>query len=247
VSYAREIAKTEQAHALSQEELLDYLWRAPVVFDNGEGPTVSGCRPAQRSKIWPLDGMNCWEATAHFVGWAIAQQLEIEIHIFDSYLGKIRHVFPAWRRIGSTEQPAALLLQPPVGVSPGQQGIGNLTSLGMARTQDQGGRAQAWYNDVLGGIHIVGDKVLKVFGQGELADSLADFEGDDLPDWARTKRQLEAKQKAQADEAKKQADEAKRKAVNASSVSDKVIESLKEKDSKSATENPPPANALWWM
>jgi uncharacterized protein YceH (UPF0502 family) len=52
--------------------------------------------------------------------------------------------------------------------------------------------AQAeWYNDVLGGVHFVGDKVLRVFGMADLADQLAEVEGDELPDWARTAKQKE--------------------------------------------------------
>lgn len=233
VSYAREIAKTEQASRMSEGELFVYLWNSPVVFDNGEGPTVGGCNPAQRSRIWPQD-FNCWEATAHFVGWALAQHLEVELHLFDAYLGKLRHVFPAWRSVGSIENPEALVLQPPV--SP-RSGFQNLASLGMARTKDQGGRAQAWYNDLLGVVHFAGDKVLRVFGQGELADSLADYEGDDLPDWSRTKGQLAAKKKQDAEAAKKAAEDKK-----ASVVTEKVIQSL-QKDRADPSVSPP-ANGM---
>ncbi|HAN93363.1 MAG TPA: hypothetical protein DCQ33_14965 [Nitrospira sp.] len=40
-------------------------------------------------------------------------------------------------------------------------------------------------------MHFVGDKVLRVFGQADLADQLAQVEADELPDWARTAKQKE--------------------------------------------------------
>ena len=56
-------------------------------------------------------------------------------------------------------------------------------------------------------MHFVGDKVLRVFGAGELADTLADVEGDALPDWARTAKQ---KQQRAAELIKRAAEESKR-------------------------------------
>jgi len=69
--------------------------------------------------------------------------------------------------------------------------LNGITSLSL-----QAAQAEEWYNKVLGAVHFVGDKVLRVFNAGELADSLADMEGDELPDWARTAKQKEARASA---------------------------------------------------
>ena len=229
VQYAKEIAKTADAAQLTEEQLLQYLWACPVVFDSGEGPTVAGCHPAQRSRIWPRD-LNCWEATAHFVGWALAQGLAVEIHVFDVVMGKVRHVFPAWRPLGSSQPPEALLLQPPIVGKPNLQG---LASYGMGRS-----RAQAeWYNQVLGGVHAVGDKVLRVFGLGELADTLAEVEGDELPDWARTNGQKAQRKAKLAEDAKAKAKRAEAKTAEAKVATAPDVD-------KKETPPAPPANAL---
>ena len=47
------------------------LWRQPVKLDTGDGPSIAGCVPRQRSRIWPDDGLNCWEATAHLLAVAM--------------------------------------------------------------------------------------------------------------------------------------------------------------------------------
>lgn len=76
--------------------------------------------------------------------------------------------------------------------------------------------AQAWYNDLLGGTHWVGDKVLRAFGMGGLSDTLAGGEGDALPDWARTDEQKKAREadlaaQKKQEEQQKQAAEAAQK------------------------------------
>lgn len=222
VSYAKEIAKTTQARQLGESELLQYLWASPIAWDEGEGPTVQGCTPAQRSRIWPLT-LNCWEATAHFAGWVIAQRLPLEVHIFDVNLGRVRHVFPAVRYQGETHYPEAMLLQPPTG----PKNLPGLVSYGMGRSEP----AQAWYNDLLGGLHVVGDTVLRAYGLGGAADKLAEVEGDALPDWARSKKQQADRDAIKAEQAKE-----KEKATKASAAQ-KVEASLPP---------PPPANALYW-
>ena len=83
---------------------------------------------------------------------------------------------------------------------------------------------------MLGGVHAVGDKVLRVFGLGELADTLAEVEGDELPDWARTNGQ-KAQRKA------KLAEDAKAKAKSAEA-------NVKPDVDKRETPPAPPANAL---
>ncbi len=200
VRYAREISKTPTAESLSEAEILAYLWASPVVFDMGEGPSVKGCKPAQRSRIWPAD-LNCWEATAHFVGWAIAQQLAIELHVFDANVGKIRHVFPAWRLIGSSQLPEALVLQPPVTDARKAERAMVPQLWGTAKP-----RAQAWYNDLFGAVHLVGQKALDAYGVGFLGDVISDASGEDLPDWARTKSQMASKKESKAEEKKAEAE-----------------------------------------
>ena len=218
VQYAQEIAKTPKAAQLSEQQLLAYLWDAPIVWDSGEGPTVAGCRPAQRSRIWPAE-LNCWEATAHFLGWCIAQHEDIEVHVFDVVVGKQRHVFPAWRSAGSNEAPRALLLQPPVIAGSNLQGV---ASYGLGRSM-----AQAWYNDLLGAVHVVGDTVLRAYGLGGAADKLAETEGDALPDWARTTAQ-----------------KAQRTAKKAEETKDKAAELVGKAAKSSESQPPPPANRL---
>ena len=92
----------------------------------------------------------------------------------------------------------------------------------------QGKPAQAWYNDLLGGTHWIGDKLLRVFGQGELSDQIAKGAGDAMPDWSRTdaqkkareaevaaqqKAELEAKQQQEAAEQKRAELEASKAAL----------------------------------
>lgn len=179
VEYAARIASNKHSYGfLYPEQIIRWLWKQPVKLDLGEGPAIIGCHPAQRSRIWPDDGLNCWEAVAHLLGVAFCHSWPIEFHIYDSRIGKQRHVFPAIRPLQTVhDKPIPLVIQPPV-----RTGKSDL-SLQAAQAE--------WYNDLLGGVHIVGDKVLRVFGMGELADQLADMEGDELPDWARTAKQKE--------------------------------------------------------
>ena len=246
VMYAREIAKTAEASALSEDELFAYLWLSPVVFDDGTGPQVQGCRPAQRSRIWPHD-LNCWEATAHFAGWAIAQQLGIEVHLFDVYVGQMRHVFPAWRWRGERRDPEALLLQPPV-QGAGRVGIQNLANLGVSRTAREG-RAQAWYNTVADVAHAVGSVVLGVFGAGAAVPLVEEAWKQAPEEYGLTKFKKTASAEEVAD-AKAKADAAK--AVTAVAVTVATEAAKKADDEKKPSGEktpvrvppPPPANAL---
>ena len=95
-------------------ELRDYLFRQPIKLDMGESPDVErGCTPEQRSRLWPKDGMNCWEATGHWLGWHKRNQTPIEAHLFDSRINGQRHVFPAARFLGEPGPPTPVVLQPP--------------------------------------------------------------------------------------------------------------------------------------
>lgn len=183
VTYAAAIADRSESYAYdTPEKIMRWLYRQPVVLDLGEEPHIAGCHPMQRSRIWPTGGLNCWEAVAHLLGVAFRYSWPIEYHIYDARIGRLRHVFPAIRPIGSNRMPEPLVIQPP---------LNGITSLSL-----QAAQADEWYNKALGAIHFVGDKVLRVFNAGELADSLADMEGDELPDWARTAKQKEARASA---------------------------------------------------
>lgn len=181
VHYAVQIAQNKHTYAFrSPYSIVSWLWQQPVKLDRGDGPSVSGCFPAQRSRIWPDDGLNCWEATAHLLGVAFCHQWMLELHLFDAPVNGQRHVFPAVRPLYRfSDLPVPLVLQPPVRTGKIESALKNA--------------AQAWQNDLLGGVHIVGDKVLRAFGAGDLADQLAKLEGDELPDWARTAKQREAR------------------------------------------------------
>src|SRR5262249_15496744 len=98
VGYAARIAPNKHTYSFQTPiQILDWLWRQPVKLDRGDGPTAPGCIPAQRSRVWPDDGLNCWEATAHLLGVAFCHAWLIEFHIFDVPVHGHRHVFPAVR------------------------------------------------------------------------------------------------------------------------------------------------------
>ena len=336
--YAQRIAQSPlTGRFATAAEVRDWLWAQPIKLDTGEGEHETGCTPEQRSRVWPKDGMNCWEATAHWLGWHLRNESPIEAHLFDTYINGQRHVFPAARYLDETTEPVAVVLQPPAGgvskrsaravmrqaaqalsqceadpsgsrpaqrsepqwaqgvlfpppmqllrrkevyfwdsiddlireagadpvlarestipsalrpklpswwprqvkLAPTESGDAIFTvtvgtgfgtgtvylfrlpggqwdaegsrSMGSGFVGSAGAPpgappANAWYNDLLGGVHWVGDKVLRAFGVGELSDTLATTEGDALPDWARTEAQKKraAEQKAQEEERQRQ-------------------------------------------
>ena len=118
----------------------------PVNLDQGEKPQAKGCRPRQRARIWPSDGLNCFEATAHFLGVAIARNEPLVVHLYDvedPARGR-RHVFPAVQDLARLGEPEAVVLQ----------------------TQ----RMQAeWWNLVADAAHGIGSGVLGAFGMGSLS------------------------------------------------------------------------------
>ncbi|MFO0580514.1 MAG: hypothetical protein U1A78_41615 [Polyangia bacterium] len=273
VQYAQDIAQTPELRRFrALAELERWLYAQPVKLDVGEpGPTCTACRPAQRSRVWPLDGLNCWEATAHWLSWHLAHPSAVDVFVIDVFVHGQRHLFPAWRPQGSGAAPRAVVLQPPLlslqsrprpteildraavaqggrllaaidapsdASSPalfavltraaartGARGIGPWqpaapeqlgvrargpayvasTASGSRLVAVQGAQpgsywlytltdqpAQAWYNDLFGGVHWAGDKVLRVFGMGTVSDSISSAAGDSLPDWARTADQQKA-------------------------------------------------------
>lgn len=143
VKYAHEIERTAFARSFTRlDTAIQWIRAQPVKLDQGEPPQRPGCRPTQRGRIWPLDGMNCWEATAHFLGVALALDIPEIVHVYDVTKGEARHVWP--------ERQDALQLKLPV------------------RVQLQPVRAQAWWNDVADVSHTVGSGVLSAFGLGGL-------------------------------------------------------------------------------
>lgn len=330
VTYAGKIASSRLTGRFpSAKDVRDWIWAQPILLDDGHGVSEPGCVPAQRSQIWPKSGLNCWEASAHWLGWHLRNQSPIEVHIFDLRVRGQRHVFPAARYLDDSEPPEPIVLQPPYGralrdsaldrVTELAQALGPLppplqlvrsvsffidldpghfvtevggdarrayrgplpepilqrlppawrdrefplwptatgdllfliverpfflaeatayviripasalgdrgeTSFGSSAvtpgspsppagappancwdgsplaphwvTPDarQRARANAVENDVLGGVHFVGDKVLRLFGLGSVSDQLTTAEGDALPDFALSDDQLKARQ-----------------------------------------------------
>lgn len=167
VQYADAISGTEMARSWpSADAFVRWCLSQPVKLDLGEGPQVSGCSPAQRSRIWPDDGLNCWEATAHYLGVVQALGLPLEVHVYDRDIGNMRHVFPAVRAVGGGGYPQPVILQHGATV-PGRRG-------------------QAWYNDLLGAVHVVGTAALSAFGMGGVAAAVERAESGtgELPAWA---------------------------------------------------------------
>lgn len=224
VDYAARIAANKHTYAFRcPEQIISWLWMQPVKLDMGEGPAVAGCAPAQRSRIWPDGGLNCWEAVAHLLGVAFCNAWPLEFHIYDAKVGSHRHVFPAIRPLDTmTDKPIPLVIQPPVRT--GKSDI----SLKLAQAE--------WYNDVLGGVHFVGDKVLRIFGQGDLADQLAEVEADELPDWARTAKQKEQRAAALLKQAAEQ-DKANRAKAKEDKSSSTDLEKLQKQIDALAEEN----------
>jgi len=163
--YAQAISETPVARSFPSLEAYErWSMRQPVKLDVGEGPISTGCVPAQRSRLWPQDGLNCWETTGHYVGVALAQNLPLEVHVYDRDFGPFRHVYPAVRRIGDTRPPVPVLLQPSL----------------PKRTP-----AQGWENDLLGAVHLAGSAALSIFGMSAHAAALERLEAPHLPEWAR--------------------------------------------------------------
>ena len=142
--YAQEIARTAFARSFATlGAFVSWCRLQAVKEDCGESPQRGGCNPKQRSTVWPWNGLNCWEATAHFVGVAMALQPDVIVHVYDvDTEDGGRHVFPALQNaLGGPEW--EVVLQP----SP---------------------RAQAWWNVVADVAHGLGGLTLGIFGAGAL-------------------------------------------------------------------------------
>ncbi len=146
VQYATQIEQTAFAKSFESLGVIQrWISLQAVKPDCGEELQQGGCSPTQRSRQWPLDGMNCWEATAHFVAVALALRPEITVHIYDVDTPEGgRHVFPALQSTFGTGPIYEVVLQPDLP------------------------RAQAWYNTIADVAHGIGSAALGVFGLGAL-------------------------------------------------------------------------------
>lgn len=142
--YAQEIARTAFAKSFATLGAFTSWCRLQEVKEDcGDGPQRGGCSPSQRSRVWPLDGMNCWEATAHFVGVAMALRPDVVVHVYDvETAGGGRHVFPALQSV-----------------------LGGAVFEVVLQVEQ---RAQGWVNTLADVAHGIGGAVLGAFGAGAL-------------------------------------------------------------------------------
>lgn len=200
--YAQSVERSDKAAGFpSERHIRDYLFRQPVKLDRGEGPVAQGCFPAQRSRLWPEDGLNCWEATAHYLGVLLLLDPPLEVHVFDAQLERGRHIFPALRRLDSDDVPEPVLLQPPILGAPAQAVLALAVraercerAQGMLATLRTPPppiprRAQAltddWGRNLFGVVHTAGSTVLTTFGLGGLPKLLEGVEEPLLPEWSK--------------------------------------------------------------
>lgn len=161
---------------------LDDLWqsirRRPYERDTGRSGCDDRCEPAQRARIWP-PRMNCYEATAHFVAGATRFLDDTwTVHVWDRDLPNgARHVWPSLMSPKGDHMLVDLET-----VAPRDYPARSYTGM---FTQQPANEADEWYNQILGGAHWAGSRVLKVFGLGGAGPVLEDVEGDELPDWAK--------------------------------------------------------------
>jgi hypothetical protein len=176
---------------------LEAVWqtvrRAPFERDfgrDGGGGGDGRCSPVQRSRIWP-EAFNCWEATAHFV--AAARRFLPEswtVHVWDRDLNNgARHVWPSLMTPRGEHLLVDLQTEAP------QQYSGRIYSGAVASPAANAADAGDEEDDevsagdvgrgVLGGVHIVGDAALRLFGLEKGGRALEKLEGDALPEWAR--------------------------------------------------------------
>ena len=167
------------------QAVVDYIRSRPFEADDGSARSgVRSCVPIQRARMWPST-FNCFEATAHalgaFIFWGLVEH--VDFHVFDKNLSaRTRHVWP-------------------VVVDP-ETGRGWIVVLD-SRVPRQHRRmlANDWYNDVLGGLHKIGSIALKAYGMSDVADTMEEGWGDNLPDWAKNKRSQ--KKETSSDEKRK--------------------------------------------
>lgn len=121
-------------------EVVAWIRAQPFLPDHERRPSRRSrgdceCRPCQRTRFWPEDGLNCWEATIHFTAAVQVHGLApgVSLHLFDVQargqdlpLGEglvlsrgSRHVYPA---LAVGELPPRLV---------------NLTSLAGRRERDE--------------------------------------------------------------------------------------------------------------
>ena len=151
VDLSNQIAATSKARSFrSLEEAAIWIRSQPIKLDRGETPQLKGCYPTQRGRVWPVDGLNCWEATAHYLGVASALGDNRVFHVHDVPTSDGgRHVYPSVQDILQLGDPVPVVLQ------------------------DAGStRAQAGGNVVADIGHGVGGGILNLFGMGDTTKTL---------------------------------------------------------------------------
>lgn len=147
-------------------DLVAALQSAPFERDSGfEGSATDTACLPPQRSRIWPSSFNCWEATAHFA--AEAARLLPEQWMILIQDKQIGNYRHVWPTLAFSGK-----LAPPIGNA-----------------------ANEWYNDLFGGIHFVGDKVLRFFGGGAISDLIAEKAGDALPDWARTPEQVAVHEK----------------------------------------------------
>lgn len=178
-----DIAMSPQMSRFSSlSELINWLKWLPFRADNG-GHNDCRCRDGNQRLIPWSSAQNCWEKTAHCIAGIIRFGLPVgaeEVIIIDWKVSETgRHIFPVIR-------------------FPGYFMVIDLDEYDYSRWLPWVAEqytvlsnrlySNEWYNDLLGGVHLVGKTVLGAFGMGGLGETLEKYEADNnaLPDWAIT-------------------------------------------------------------
>lgn len=150
VRYAYQIERTAFAKEFtSLDSFVSWMRMQPVKLDRGEPPQNSDCIPSQRQRIWPTDGFNCWEATAHYLATALALQVPEIVHLYDVTRGGQRHVWPELQDPLQLKNPVPVVLQPAL-----QEGL----------------RAQGFSKNTVADVsNAAGGAALSAFGLGSLS------------------------------------------------------------------------------
>jgi hypothetical protein len=108
-----------------------------------------------------------------------------QVHIWDRDLERldgeiVRHVWPSL--LSPDGQHLLVDLESVTGrrVRPGQYDADGYTHVLASPANTE------WWNHVLGGLHFVGDKVLRIFGAGAVSDAVEPLWGDLIPEWSKT-------------------------------------------------------------
>ena len=149
----------------------------PIPAGAGATGTVEGDQPSFLRRIMSSSTGLCWAAPS-----IRASRSSTSSTKFHRGVG-----WPVSLPIAASGAPPSG--EPPSGPEPGTAAPGRLPP-GAPPANGLG-------NDIFGGVHLVGDKLLRAFGLGGLSDSIASAAGDELPDWARTQEQKNQREREQ--------------------------------------------------